>query len=109
MSVLYPSLPPVDFVQYGKPEGLTFDFAHNLLLEKAREQNVEISTYYMIGDNPEGDIEGANRKGWDSILVRTGLWDGKDNHEKHPAKYVVRDMEEAIEVICSKEGIKFDL
>ncbi len=63
----------------------------------------------MIGDNPEGDIEGANRKGWDSILVRTGLWNGDGNHHKHPAKYVVQDMEEAIELICKKENINFDL
>ena len=28
----------------------------------------------MIGDNPEGDIEGANRMGWESILVRTGVF-----------------------------------
>ena len=30
----------------------------------------------MIGDNPAGDIEGANRKGenWNSILVETGVY-----------------------------------
>jgi ribonucleotide monophosphatase NagD (HAD superfamily) len=37
----------------------------------------------MIGDNPEGDIEGANRKGWVSILVRTGLFQGDGNHPVH--------------------------
>jgi len=62
----------------------------------------------MIGDNPEGDIEGANRKGWESILVRTGLWDGHGNHDKHPAKHVVQDMQEAIELIARREGIRFD-
>jgi len=59
----------------------------------------------MIGDNPEGDIEGANRKGWESILVRTGLFYGADNHHKHPAKHVVQDMEAAIDLICRREGI----
>lgn len=33
---------------------------------------------YMVGDNPESDIRGANLHGWDSILVRTGVY--KDDH-----------------------------
>lgn len=33
---------------------------------------------YMVGDNPESDIRGANLHGWDSILVRTGVY--KDEH-----------------------------
>jgi ribonucleotide monophosphatase NagD (HAD superfamily) len=28
----------------------------------------------MIGDNPAGDIIGANEFGWKSILVRTGVY-----------------------------------
>lgn len=64
----------VEYVQYGKPEGLTFDFAERLFADMAHKQGVEIGNFYMIGDNPEGDIEGANRKGWNSILVRTGLF-----------------------------------
>lgn len=60
----------------------------------------------MIGDNPEGDIEGANRKGWTSILVRTGIFEsGEPNHEKHPASYVVQDMEEAVRLINKIENI----
>jgi ribonucleotide monophosphatase NagD (HAD superfamily) len=34
----------------------------------------------MVGDNPSGDIEGANRKGWESILVRTGIFESKENN-----------------------------
>ena len=49
----------------------------------------------MIGDNPDSDIDGANRRGdsWVSILVRTGVFNGKDkaNDERHPAKHVVED------------------
>ena len=29
----------------------------------------------MIGDNPKSDIDGANRLGWTSILVKTGVFD----------------------------------
>jgi len=30
----------------------------------------------MVGDNPDSDIDGANRRGdnWVSILVRTGIF-----------------------------------
>ena len=69
---------------------------------------MEISSYYMIGDNPEGDIEGANRKGWNSILVGTGLHQGLGNDERHPAMYVVRDMKEAVRLICEKEGLTLE-
>ena len=64
----------------------------------------------MIGDNPDGDIEGANRKGWESILVRTGIFESKEaNHLKYPAKYVVDDMEAAVRLICEKENLSFRL
>ena len=41
-------------------------------IEKKAEEIAEygISNCYMIGDNPRGDIKGANTMGWDSILVR---------------------------------------
>jgi ribonucleotide monophosphatase NagD (HAD superfamily) len=53
--------------------------------EKCKQDGIEISNYYMIGDNPLSDIEGANRRGeenfkkagvnnWRSILVKTGVW-----------------------------------
>lgn len=45
----------------------------------------------MIGDNPKSDIRGANQKGWTSILVRSGIFNGQNNDEKDPASYVVDD------------------
>lgn len=63
----------------------------------------------MIGDNPEGDIEGANRKGWTSILVRTGLFKGPGNDANHPASHVVEDMEEAVRLICRLERLKLEI
>lgn len=44
----------------------------------------------MIGDNPESDIEGGHRKGWESILVRSGIY--QDGSHSHKAKYVVDDL-----------------
>ncbi len=58
----------------------------------------------MIGDTPESDIKGANDQGWISILVRTGLFKG-DNDEKNPAKYVVDNFKDAVELIFKLEGL----
>ena len=59
----------------------------------------------MIGDNPAGDIRGANMAGWESILVWTGLFDGPGNDLKDPAKYVVDSFKDAIQTIFEKERI----
>ena len=65
----------------------------------------------MIGDNPDSDIDGANRRGerWVSILVRTGVFQGGANSDRHVAKYVVQDMEEAVQLIFRLEGLEFVL
>jgi len=63
----------------------------------------------MIGDNPKSDIRGANQKGWISILVRSGIFNGPQNDEKDPATYVVDDFEEAIKLIFELEKIPFNL
>ncbi|THG07331.1 hypothetical protein TEA_012769 [Camellia sinensis var. sinensis] len=47
-------------------------------------------TLYIIGDNPSVDIKGAKQAGhpWFSILTRTGVFKGKENHAEHPADLV---------------------
>ncbi len=60
----------------------------------------------MIGDNPDADIDGANRKGWVSILVRTGIFQGKANSVTFPATHVVQDFEEAVKLIFKLENMK---
>jgi ribonucleotide monophosphatase NagD (HAD superfamily) len=68
---------------------------------------VDISHFYMVGDTPESDIKGANNKeGWISVLVRTGLFQGGENSEEHPAQYVCEDLNEAVRLIFSIEGIE---
>ena len=73
---------------------------------------IKISNFYMIGDNPKSDIEGANAKGWTSILVRTGVFKADDpetsrdgNDIENPATYVVQDFKEAIELIFRLENL----
>lgn len=43
----------------------------------------------MIGDNPLVDIRGANSVGWESVLVRTGVFSEGENSVDEKAKYVV--------------------
>ena len=75
-------------------------------LVKEQYKDVEIGNIYMIGDNPKSDIKGGNDAGWITILVRTGMFQGKENDLTHPAKYVVNDFREAVDLILKKEGLE---
>ena len=101
----------IEYIQYGKPNEPTYTFCERFLKDKADLHGIQITKHYMIGDNPDSDIDGANRRGdtWVSILVRTGVFQGEANSEKHPAKYVVQDMEEAVELIFKLENLDFKL
>ena len=62
--------------------------------------------YYGIGDNPKSDIRGANNAGdhWKSILVRTGVFRGKDNDAEDPADIVLNDVLEAARYILGSHS-----
>ncbi|KAL1836607.1 hypothetical protein VTJ49DRAFT_4882 [Mycothermus thermophilus] len=96
----------------GKPYGETYRFAervlashrHEVLRRMAHEKDNDndkrrrqhepgavapLRTVYMVGDNPESDIAGANGHAsehgteWVSVLVRTGVWsEGRHGGEK---------------------------
>jgi ribonucleotide monophosphatase NagD (HAD superfamily) len=68
---------------------------------------IDTCHFYMIGDNPEVDIKGANDSGFLSMLVRTGVFQGglNNNDPNHPAKFVAKDSKDAVDLICSMEGI----
>jgi HAD superfamily hydrolase (TIGR01450 family) len=73
----------------GKPSSYMFEIA----MERAgctRRETV------MIGDQEDTDIEGAHRTGIDSILVRTGVYDGKT---KTKATAVIGSVDELADVI----------
>lgn len=80
---------------FGKPFEVQYKYAHSVLVEwnkilnghkphgfmpKLNEepQNSPFSKIYMVGDNPLSDIWGANTAGWESILVRTGVFQDSD-------------------------------
>lgn len=73
---------------FGKPATATYAFAERVL-ERHRHEVLggeggrgvgPLRRVYMVGDNPESDIAGANDyrsevgTEWDSILVKTGVW-----------------------------------
>ncbi|PVH16657.1 TIGR01456 family HAD hydrolase [Candidozyma duobushaemuli] len=79
----------------GKPFPVQHDYAHWVLIEwhkiihghkdhgfipklHVRPENSPFSEIYMVGDNPESDIAGANACGWRSVLLRTGVFKDDD-------------------------------
>ncbi len=65
-----------------------------------------LTRIYGIGDNPLADIQGANDAGehWSSILVRTGIYDGKQAPEHTPDIHAA-DVYEAIQHIYHEQGV----
>ncbi|KAK8918783.1 hypothetical protein KSP39_PZI021219 [Platanthera zijinensis] len=110
---------PLQYTSYGKPNPSVFKNAESVLMQVAStlngnpdhaggrtEKENKFRTIYMIGDNPAVDIKGATKAGypWFSILIRTGVFKGKDNHPEYPADMVVENVEEAVEYILKKEA-----
>lgn len=71
----------------GKPHSYTYAYAEKVLskyraklLRSSEEELGPISKVFMVGDNPESDIRGANEyrspvgTEWNSILVNTGVY-----------------------------------
>ena len=63
----------------------------------------------MLGDNPLGDIVGANRSNIKSILVQSGIYRSELREtltgDQVPG-YEVANMEEAVRLIMEIEGLK---
>ncbi|XP_024031786.1 uncharacterized protein YKR070W isoform X1 [Morus notabilis] len=106
------------YTSYGKPNPLVFKNAETLLeqlvsslprsshlADHTNAGSHHLKRLYMIGDNPSVDICGARKAGhpWFSILTRTGVFKGKENHPKFPADLVVDTVEEAVDYILRKE------
>lgn len=82
----------------GKPFTVQYDFAHNVLIDwnnkleenktdekhqvlpklNVKPTNSPFKKIYMVGDNPASDILGANINGWESLLLRTGVYKDED-------------------------------
>lgn len=96
----------------GKPSFFTYDYAHKRLLAQSRG-GAPLRRVYMIGDNPESDIRGANEFApddgteWVSILVRTGVW--KETPAEKEPRYrpavIVDDVVDAVVWALRNEGV----
>jgi len=98
----------LELKMYGKPERKTFEYAEKHLKSLTKMQ---VSNFYMIGDNPKSDIRGGNAAGWITILVKTGVFHHSEeypNDIEDPAKYVVEDFVDAIKLICKLEDINYE-
>ena len=102
---------------FGKPNQGTFAFAEKRLAshrkgifgkEVTKNRVEELKTVYMVGDNPESDILGANQykssagSSWHSILVRSGVYDG--GAPAHKPKTIVEDVWDAVQWGIRREG-----
>ncbi|KAK9064128.1 hypothetical protein SSX86_018000 [Deinandra increscens subsp. villosa] len=111
---------PLKYTSFGKPNPFVFKNAESVLMQlKSLTSDADLNgdykdmkshhfeTLYMIGDNPSVDIKGARKAGhpWFSILTRTGVFRGKENHTDYPAHQVVDTVEEAVEFMLQREGI----
>ncbi|PIN00707.1 putative phosphatase [Handroanthus impetiginosus] len=109
---IYPNA--LEYISYGKPNPFVFKHAENILMQLVGSSisnqingQYPLKTLYMIGDNPLVDIDGARQAGhhWFSILTRSGVFKGKENHPWYPADLVVDTVEEAVDYILRKEAI----
>ncbi|OJD19698.1 TIGR01456 family HAD hydrolase [Emergomyces pasteurianus Ep9510] len=97
----------------GKPCELTYRFAENRLNHERQklfhsEDLQPLEVVYMIGDNPESDIRGANSYNsptgtkWNSILVNTGVYSG--GTPTWPPKVIVKGVKQAVEWSLLQSG-----
>ncbi|KAJ6446887.1 HAD-superfamily hydrolase, subfamily IIA, CECR5 [Purpureocillium lavendulum] len=116
----------LQFHALGKPSRFTYEYAHERLLHdygdtgsvnaQQRHQHQREGTkhplrrVYMIGDNPDSDIAGANGfkpedgTEWKSILVKTGVWRA-GTEPSHRPDVVVDDVVDGIVWALRNEGV----
>ncbi|KAK3934054.1 phosphatidyl synthase [Diplogelasinospora grovesii] len=109
LEAMYKALTGVDLerVVYGKPELATYKYADEVLASWMADLHGEEripENIYMVGDNPASDIVGGNMYGWNTCLVRTGVFQGGENDEENPANFgVFPNVLEAVKAACRKE------
>jgi HAD superfamily hydrolase (TIGR01456 family) len=109
LEAMYKALTGEDLerVVYGKPELATYKYADEVItswMEQIHNDETLPSNIYMIGDNPASDIIGGNMYGWNTCLVRTGVYQGEGNDDNNPASFgVFTNVLEAVQTAIRKE------
>lgn len=114
----------------GKPNPATYRYAERMLLryraallqerqprqgDKPAAASPPLQTVYMVGDNPESDIAGANQfhsahgTDWCSVLVGTGVYNAARDgvsaeHLRHRPRVMVDDVSAAVRWALQREG-----
>ncbi|KAF2724720.1 putative HAD superfamily hydrolase [Polychaeton citri CBS 116435] len=98
----------LDMTVIGKPHQPTYEFAETRLRAHRKALfgqvglNDPLRKVYMVGDNPESDIAGANGyqsphgSKWESLLVKTGVYQDGTKPEHKPTA-IVDDVQAAVE------------
>jgi len=94
LEAIYKSLTghELERVVYGKPELATYKYADEVMsswMETIHNEERLPHNIYMVGDNPQSDIVGGNMYGWNTCLVRTGVYQGEGNDKENPASFGV--------------------
>ncbi|KAK7923012.1 hypothetical protein PG985_007083 [Apiospora marii] len=111
----------LEYTTIGKPSEATFMYGERTLKafhdKMCRTQAIEdgssggptaIRTVYMIGDNPDSDIVGANKyksrmgAAWKSILVETGVYQAGTKPGHQPTHHA-RNVADAVRLALAKE------
>ncbi|ETS81775.1 hypothetical protein PFICI_06777 [Pestalotiopsis fici W106-1] len=99
----------------GKPTKATYTYGEKVLTTYNDTLNAElgrerkITKVYMIGDNPESDIRGANEfdshmgAEWRSVLVETGVHEAGTKPTYEPTFYA-RDVKSAVMKVLAEEN-----
>lgn len=101
----------------GKPTAATYRYGERVLREYAAgapdapsQRASAIDTVYMVGDNPESDIVGANSYqsphgiAWKSILVETGVYKA-NSVPSHKPYHTAPNVAAAVEWALKREGV----
>nr|CAG8501277.1 8977_t:CDS:10 [Entrophospora candida] len=99
------------YISFGKPETITYKYAEKLLENYAYKSTGSRLTNHddvvrkeserrRVYDNPDS---GANDYNWISILVKTGVYQGIDNHAINPAKHIADNVLEAVKWLFNQE------
>ncbi|KAI1119497.1 HAD-like domain-containing protein [Nemania sp. NC0429] len=100
----------------GKPTRAAFQYGEMMLqryndrLNEMNGTNNHIKRVYMIGDNPESDIKGANayqsafETEWRSVLVETGVYVA-ESLPAHKPSHIARNVQDAVKWALQQEGV----
>lgn len=102
---------PFEFTVYGKPERDAFELAEIYLWmqiegddrnERLRQVYKDMKVY-MVGDNLASDIKGGKNYGWETALVRTGVYKDEQGEPDPKPTLLVDDVEKAVEAALKRE------